>query len=448
MNRKEEYKMLLAELDTAPSALDYVTDQAMARWQKAKRIRRIALIPICAIITAFITFVAVVNMSPSITLAFEQIPILRDLATAVRLSPSMSAVVDNEYVQTIDLTLNENDVTLRVEYVVVDQKQLNIFYKLESPVYSSISLVPQSLKNTDGRVYNYNEYKHMVSALSSGDLTKQNELHCITFDFISTDMPDGVTINSHVVDHSVYPEEVIIAEFDFMIDFDRDYTQQGKKLHVGKSIELNGQHITITTVEVYPSHIRLNIADNSKNTAWLRELLLYIENEKGERFTTPEKRSDEALYSSTKETYWLESAFFSESNELTLYITGAVWLDKDAERIKINLSDRTSEHLPDGVGLEIRKDNGWLLSFTMQKHKNIIYPDISIFSGFIYDETGSIFECDVSPSFTSFCNIPYDGWRRDEVNLGQYPYDIVYIAPNFSIREVFEEPIAIPLPLE
>ncbi|MEI3305129.1 MAG: hypothetical protein V8R40_03335 [Dysosmobacter sp.] len=49
---------------------------------------------------------------------------------------------------------------------------------------------------------------------------------------------------------------------------------------------MDGQTLTVTEAELYPTHLRLNVAGNPANTAWLKGLDFYLENEDGRRFDT------------------------------------------------------------------------------------------------------------------------------------------------------------------
>lgn len=76
----------------------------------------------------------------------------------------------------------------------------------------------------------------------------------------------------------------ILATFTFELRFDPTYTEQGTVIDVGETFLLDGQSVTLTEAEIYPTHLRLNFDYDPANTAWLTELNFYLENERGERF--------------------------------------------------------------------------------------------------------------------------------------------------------------------
>ena len=162
MNRKEEYEHLLSELDNTPLALEYTVMRAKEKTKKRGHIIRLFMIPASSIAIFFITFIIMVNTSITFAMACGRIPLLRELAAAVAMSPSLSAAVTQEYVQPIQLEQSENEVTMRIEYVIVDRKQLNVFYSLRSDIYSNMGVNP-SISNPDGTsIENYSMVEYEI----------------------------------------------------------------------------------------------------------------------------------------------------------------------------------------------------------------------------------------------------------------------------------------------
>ena len=128
MNRNEEYQTLLLELEAVPDGLRDTEQRALTRGIALQKRRRLVLTPILGAAACFTAFVLLVNLSIPFASACGRVPWLRELAKAVAFSPSLSAAVENEYVQPIGETKTEGGITVTVEYVIVDRKQLNIFY--------------------------------------------------------------------------------------------------------------------------------------------------------------------------------------------------------------------------------------------------------------------------------------------------------------------------------
>lgn len=139
MNRNTEYESLLRELESTPAALDGCVERAQARLRARRRRRRILGIPAGTLAACFAGFVLLVNLFPTFAYACGGVPVLRELAKAVAWSPSLSAAVENAYVQPIEQSKTVNGITATVHYVIVDQKQVNLFFTLEGEGYESLS---------------------------------------------------------------------------------------------------------------------------------------------------------------------------------------------------------------------------------------------------------------------------------------------------------------------
>ena len=102
MNRMDEYTALLAELEQTPEELDHTVNKALNRKNTLQKKRRFFSTTLGGLAACFATFVLLVNLSTPFARACGRIPLLADLAKAVSWSPSLSAAVENDYVQPPD----------------------------------------------------------------------------------------------------------------------------------------------------------------------------------------------------------------------------------------------------------------------------------------------------------------------------------------------------------
>jgi len=251
-----------------------------------------------------------------------------------------------------------------------------------------------------------------------------------------------------------YIEPETISSFSFLLEFDPYYTQTGEMIELNHCFELHGQRLTISSIEIFPTHMRLNLLDDENNTSWLQGLSFYIENEKGERFDTIHNGvlSTGGPDSPFVGSYYLESAYFSQSESLTLHITEAVWVNKNHLRTVVSITEAFAEELPEGVSLSSleKKGNDVHLLFTAEiSADNSFYQ---IFTHQYYDENGNEYE------FTShtLSDTDYSDEENTELNgvqkrfemgfiLADYPYRTVYLSPAFSFRSSLGLPIEIKL---
>ena len=131
MDRNEEYKALLRELDQTPPELEYTVTRAKAR-AKRSRARRWFGVPAGTLAGAFVAFVLLVNTVPTFALACSRIPVLGELAAAVDWSGSLSRAVEHDYVQTIGQSQTKDGVTVTAEYAIVDRRRVELFFTTEN----------------------------------------------------------------------------------------------------------------------------------------------------------------------------------------------------------------------------------------------------------------------------------------------------------------------------
>ena len=124
----DDYRSIYNQVEPDMNLIsDTLARKRISTRHKKQRIRRLVLLPGTALAFLFIAFASMVNLSPTLALAFQQMPILDSLASVVYISPSMHAAAENDYIQHIGLEQTVEGVTMRIEHVILDKKQLNIF---------------------------------------------------------------------------------------------------------------------------------------------------------------------------------------------------------------------------------------------------------------------------------------------------------------------------------
>ncbi|MBE6954280.1 MAG: DUF4179 domain-containing protein [Ruminococcaceae bacterium] len=452
MNRNTEYTAMLEELNQPASALDFTLDRAYKK--KRKRTTKMIARPLTALAACFALFVVLVNFSAPVAYACSQIPVLRELADAVTFSRSLSDAVENQYVQPMELTQTENDITARVEYLIVDQKQVNIFFRLDSDVYTQLLADPDVNKNNE----------NIGFCIINNDFHAENgKLRSISVDFTEGNVPDTLQFILHVysdnTDYSQAPSDQLsadyeadfssdrpnyLANFEFTLEFDPAFTATGKVFPVNETVILDGQAITITNVEVYPTHMRVEVGESPDNTAWLKGLAFYIETDLGMKF---EPVSNGIVSTGTADSpsmvsYRADSTYFYEAKHLKLVITGAQWLRKDMEKTYLNLLTGEHGELPEGAAFDSaeRQGSGWVVTFRAALQED--GPMYQLFRQTFYDADGNEYEINQwSHTYGDADENGNNTYFYDEFPLRNYPYDEVWLSPQFSHNWVAENQI-------
>ena len=415
--------------------------------------------PVVGLSACFVLFVVLVNYCVPVAYACSRIPILRELAAAVTFSRSLTDAVENEYVQPLDLSQRDNDITAEISYLIVDQKQVNVFYRLDSDIYESLDADPKVLSADGG-------HPAPCGYHSTGFGAENGELRCLIIDFVDENVPDRLRIKLGVytngVSHEEPPQEATLeniyddssrfeepkylANFDFLLEFDPQFTAAGKVIPVNQTVILEGQAITIADIEIYPSHMRVEVTETSDNTAWLKDLKFYIETDLGMRFD-PVSNGITATGSGDSPSmvsYRADSTYFYEAERLKLVITGAKWLRKDLETTYLNLV--TGEHgdLPEGVEFDsaVKQGSGWVVKFRAAKEDE--EPMYQLFSHLFYDPDGNEYE--INQWSNMFGDMDEDGkmtFFYEEFPLMGFFGEEVWLSPLYSHHWTAEDPIVI-----
>ena len=452
MNRNEEYRMLLAELD-ALEAPDGAVERAVRREKRNRLIVR----PLSTLAAVFALFVILVNCSTTVAYACSRVPGLRELAAAVTFSRSLSDAVDNEYVQPVELEQTKDGVTVRVEYLIVDQKSVTVFYRMESERYPRLEAIPDFLA-ADGSELE-------PCAWGSNDWDVPNgELRSMTADFFRTDVPPALRLRLRLRDvgsersaaseaaadewDTPEPEFAFVADFTFLLEFDPYFTAQGRHFETDQTFRIDGQTLHITNVDVYPSYLSMTVTGDAANTAWLESLKFYLVTDRGERFDTIANGVTAVRSQDMPDTtcFRADSTFFYRASSVTVYVTSAEFLDKSANTIHVDLKNQTADFMPEGSELVAaeREGNRWIVTVLQGMTR------AQVFMSEYYDAQGNAYNYH---TWTSGA-VRFDGtqapegYSYDSFPLNDYPYDEVWLTPRYTDLWEAEVPLEVMIALD
>lgn len=455
MNRKNEFEAMIEELNQPAPGLEATLDRVYKK--KRKRTTQMIVRPLAGLAACFAVFVLLVNFCAPVAYACSQVPVLRELAAAVTFSRSLTDAVENEYVQPMDLSQTDNDITAEVAYLIVDQKQVNVFYRLDSDKYETLDADPE-VRNAEGG--------HLPCGYSSTGFGAENgELRCLSIDFVDDNVPDSLRIKLDVYTNgirheNVAPEQAVddiysddpyeepdyLAHFDFLLEFDPKFTAAGKIFPVNQTVILEGQAITITDIEVYPTHMRVDIEESPDNTAWMKGLEFYIETDWGMKFDPVSNgiTATGSTESPSMVSYRADSTYFYEADHLKLVITGAQWLRKDMETTYLNLVTGEHGELPEGAEFDSarKQGSGWVVKFRAAWEEE--KPMYQLFGHLFYDADGNEYEIN---QWSSMYGDPDEEgsitYFYDEFPLLKFTGDEVWLSHHYSHNWVAEDLIVI-----
>ena len=352
MNRMEEYQTLLDVLSRPPRELKGCVDRAVRR---ARRVRR----PWKALGSAaavWALFVIMVNASPAFAVTCAKVPFLRELTAAVAFSPSLRAAVEHDVVQYVGQSRTADGLTVTLEYVIADESQVIVFYRTSAGA-EDFSL---SCEVRDGAGERAGRYS--VSQTSSREELKKFTLH------LWEELPPGPLTLELCLRPAGEDRREEGTSFVFSLELDPEKTAPRIAVPVNRWVELDGQRLLVDRLELTPTRTALILNDSPDNSRWLEGLRFYFTDGAGRRYDSLDsslsavgRGEGPGVY-----TYFYQSLYFLEDRRgLTLHITQASWLDKDAPPIVVDIPGGTAEGLPEGVELlkAVREEGGTALWF-------------------------------------------------------------------------------------
>ena len=437
MDRKQEYDALMQELRQTPPALEGTLDRALDR----RRARRRKLRPLRSLAAAAAVFVLLVNVSIPFAQACTHIPVLGWLAQAVCFSHSLSSAVEHDWVQKVEQTQRDNGYTLTLEDLIVDQKQIHLFYTLdwEDPACEYAMVL------VDG-----DRLSPRPTVLSDSVEGPQDAGH-IVLDYREGQVPDRLDLVLTVRPNG---DGSPAARFRFQVALDPSLTAVGQVRPVEQWVELDGQQIYVDRLEIYPTHARLNLEQDPDNAEQLQTLDFYLEDENGVRY---EKGSASGL-ASMGDTYLCESPFFRDPKHLTLHITQATWLAPEREYVALDLERGTAlDALPEDMHLSVhrigRQVGLALIAPDPPGNTETFHASYQLFGGHYRSPDGETHDLNCSSTISSGglwwgtedeTELP-EGYFATELILEDYPWDTVELALYFSRRTEFPVPVAFDL---
>jgi|GEM_PF-1471724 len=364
MNRNNDYYELLEKLDNVK-----IPEGSVKRAVRRRRITSFVTKPLASIALFFAAFVILVNISPTVAMALDGIPIIGGLTRAVRFIPnSVRDAVESNYYQPIDKTETVGDVTLNVEYVIADEKAIVVMYKTECEKYKNL-YIDCTYGDGEDSIRLYSKYLNNYSgwmAISQSYLRDQPFPKSGTLRF---KIYDGEKLNDrfnelyeeHDGDNE-YAERLFhikveeiedvmgvapVAEFTFDISASTAEAPKPKHYDTDASFELDGQIMKITSIDMYPTFTTFTVKGDPNNKNRVLTGFSGIRDERNRYYDllpdvewTKSRENGDYVFSDDDEdtnVYYLESMYFSDTKSVTFLVGGGFYMSKAEDGFEVDL---------------------------------------------------------------------------------------------------------------
>jgi len=376
-NRSAELKEYQRSLEQPPAALDQVIKHAQKRAGRRNLLSNLLLKPAATALSLIVAFALLVNFSAPFAAAVEKVPILGDLVRTTTDDPSLDTAIANEYVQIIGQQQTIDGITIRVEYIVIDELQVNVFYTVSTDVYSELgiftasrSVSATSISSRDEVIRDFDELHWVTIGIPDIELLENPLLveFLVQVDLRQFD-PDLLFRFYHNDEITEFPK------FAFELSYDPSLVYIHESIAVNQSFELDGYSYMVTSVDIYPTQMRVHFDRGLGSGVSLSQIGACFMDETGQRFyRSKEGELGDAIvfdsFDSGEGFIAFDSPFFAGSRELTMYITSAELMGEEGEFTEIDLPTGAASNLPDGVvleGVEMRDDGVWELTFSANR---------------------------------------------------------------------------------
>lgn len=388
--RNDAWNTLLSEADQIPEGLNGRIEQAIKQGEKKARKRKRIRSVTAAVLGTAAMFVLLVNSSISFALAVSRVPIVGALVEAVILDPSLKAAVAHEYVQLVDKTYTQDGVTLEVEYLIADPKNLSVFYRIYDENERNVTLRPD-LKNPMGQ-------EIAASGSYGQEQIGQNEREQGLFEQIETflkgeehpmyywkfhldEVPEQLQIDAEVYQYAGVTEFPLDICFEVPLTIEPQFLKSVKTFAVNQTVTVLGQTLTIDTVDVYPTNTHIVWHTAPENDSWLTYLPFYLTNEAGIRVDgigNGVSAVGDDMDSGRGE-IWLESAWYDMAESITIHLENAAVLPKDTPPVFLH-EDGTLTGLPAYIEQTVSDILG---RFDILTQKGTYHSNTDPFAGYV-----------------------------------------------------------------
>ena len=276
MDVRHEWNDFIEQASEYPEGLSGVEDRLKARIAGGRKKRKAVFGSLSAVAAALI-FVVLVNVNTAFADSIADLPLIGDLAEFVKFDKGLSNAIKNDYVQKVDLIAWDGDKQLLLPYVIADEKNLVLFFRLPKEFElkeNQAALVSlQEMKNGDTGEEITGASSHSL-ALSSEDAEKGAGFLLQGYYFTDGNLPQSVRLKVNLeVEASVISRT--IGTFSFEIHF-KEFAKP-RIYEFQKEYSILGQQLTLEEVKVYPAGTEVSFTFPDGNSAWIKGLDLAIE---------------------------------------------------------------------------------------------------------------------------------------------------------------------------
>lgn len=277
-----------------------------------------------------LSFVFTMKLSPTFANWVSSFRVIDDAEFVARESKGLDAAMKNEHYQQVNRTEENDLMKITFNGFITDEKRMVIFYFFEHKLKDNSTWISNvRFLNKDGEEIPYEYSIGLPGGISRGyGGTEGREVNF--FDVVPT--------GEMIVEFTAAKRDGSFEQ-TLQFPFSNHLSNIKHKVYdVNKQVEIEGQKMTIETVDIGPIKTAVTIREHDENTKKLFGIEdLQLVDQDGDSWGFESYYSREmSEKDQTVHTYFLESNFFDKPKELSLQFTKVSALNKDETFVLID----------------------------------------------------------------------------------------------------------------
>lgn len=453
MTRREEFDALALETRQTPPGLADSVRRAVRR----ARLRRFVMKPLAAAACFAVSFAALVNVSLPFALAAHDVPVVRELVEMLAVSPSLKEALDHDFVQYLGYTAKDNGITFTLEYMIADQTNLTVFYRLNGTEKYTEGKQPYDVLDLSFDLTDENGGELEYASVWNHPDEEGGRLRRLSANFmdvipaemrltlrlsVNEDAPDAAEAESPQAESVVgeidvwfdqeRPEFTPLAEAAFPIRVDERLSAAARTIELGQTYDVLGQKLIIDRVELYPTLTRVYWHEDPANDRYILRAPLYLMDAAGEPLLTFSDSGLSGFGAAGDESRCavLQSIYFDTDQPFYLCLDSVMTVPKDRLHVYYDPENGFTE-TPEGVTASVERDGERLV---LKFDFSAAYDAYCTFSSQAFRADGSEYH---SVGYGSM----FGETRQEYLAIDDYDGGRVTLCVQNAPREELREPI-------
>lgn len=436
-NDLDLFEKELSSAQTYPEELNHLAHRLEQRIKKEHG-RKKTFYGSMTMMAASLFFILLVNTSTSFVYAVSEIPILNRISQMLLFDESVKSALENDYIQYVGLSETQGETTLKLPYVIADERNLLLFFQTNEK-----QLAPGEMYEVDFTSFRDKNTGKIYSQgfISLGYMTADNPEEDLGLMRLRVFFPDLILPREIEITITLLKTVNIESEFTrnsrdtFTFDLSLREFEEPKIYPIEKELIIEGKRITMDRMEVYPTGCTLHYKTWKTNQDELTLQFNVVKD--GLRSTLSSNFYSTSFYDEYDEhTLRIEDNYFNQPKTRSLLISSYYFLAEDQQYVNLDVANKTLSRPIENMELLDVTHQENLTTLVFRAESPTSEPPIRFFT----DEKGFRLNI-IKTRYTTHAEIASYVY---EIETKKTPYIMMRVSPTFT--DLGDNAIEIPIP--